>query len=335
MSLFSRVIFRVLYLRKGQVIVRFSYRKGLLARRSYRASLPPTLMGLATFSLVLVLFGGVVYAAAVPALIVQNPVIQSVVESVTASRDESADAADSLSQASGSKSSSAGPVASSSSGGVSFPGVSPLTAPLGDSDASSDSLNEGSPSSTEESQGDSESGEGGSQNPVPPSDEGSGGEDSRPPVQPDPGPDPDEEASFRATLVGYYNNLAPHAQTVSNLFAQFNSNCLSADSDLRMSCFSEVNAEFNALMAAGIEVQNLAVPNGSAYAQKYEDISTLYYDLTSATAALRRAWIINVSLENPSEHQADFMDPILEKTGPDGKIIPLSDFEQRYPGACP
>lgn len=157
--------------------MRFSYRKGLLARRSYRASLPPTLMGLATFSLVLVLFGGVVYAAAVPALIVQNPVIQSVVESVTASRDESADSTDSLSQASGSKSSSAGPVASSSSGGVSFPGISPLTAPSGDSDASSDSLNEGDPSSTEESQDNSESGEDGSQNPVPPSDEGSGGED--------------------------------------------------------------------------------------------------------------------------------------------------------------
>ena len=74
--------------------MRFFHQKGLLVRRSYRASLPPTLMGLATFSLVLVLFGGVVYAAAVPALIVQNPVIQSVVESVTASRDESADAAD-------------------------------------------------------------------------------------------------------------------------------------------------------------------------------------------------------------------------------------------------
>ena len=94
-QLFSRVFFRVLYLRKEQVVVRFFHQKGLLARRSYRASLPPTLMGLATFSLVLVLFGGVVYAAAVPALIVQNPVIQSVVESVTASRDESADAADS------------------------------------------------------------------------------------------------------------------------------------------------------------------------------------------------------------------------------------------------
>lgn len=150
-----------------------------------------------------------------------------------------------------------------------------------------------------------------------------------------PGPDADEEASFRAALIGYYDNLAPHAQTVSNLYAQFNSNCLSVDSDLRMGCFSEVNAEFNALTAAGIEVQNLAVPNGSAYAQKYEDISILYYDLTSATAALRRAWIINVVMENPSEYQEDFMAPILEKTGPDGKIIPLSDFEQRYPGARP
>lgn len=116
-QLFSRVFFRVLYLRKEQVVVRFFHQKGLLARRSYRASLPPTLMGLATFSLVLVLFGGVVYAAAVPALIVQNPVIQSVVESVTASRDESADAADSSSQSSGSKSFSSGPVASSNSGG--------------------------------------------------------------------------------------------------------------------------------------------------------------------------------------------------------------------------
>gem|GEM_PF-6145299 len=74
-------------------------------------------------ALVLVLFGGVVYAAAVPALIVQNPVIQSVVESVTASRDESADAADSSSQSSGSKSFSSGPVASSNSGGVSFPAL--------------------------------------------------------------------------------------------------------------------------------------------------------------------------------------------------------------------
>lgn len=313
--------------------MRFFYRKGLLARRSYRASLPPTLMGLATFSLVLVLFGGVVYAAAVPALIVQNPVIQSVVESVTASRDESADAADSSSQSSESKPSSSGSAASSNSGGVSFPGVSPLAASSGNPDASLDLSNEEGSSSTEEPQGNSESGDGGSQNPVPPSDGGSDGGNSQPPVQ--PGPDADEEASFRATLVGYYNNLAPHAQTVSNLFAQFNSNCLSADSDLRMGCFSEVNAEFNALMAAGIEVQNLAVPNGSAYAQKYEGINTLYSDLTSATAVLRRAWIINVSMENPSEHQADFMAPILEKTGPDGKIIPLSDFEQRYPGARP
>lgn len=313
--------------------MRFFYRKGLLARRSYRASLPPTLMGLATFSLVLVLFGGVVYAAAVPALIVQNPVIQSVVESVTASRDESADAADSSSQSSESKPSSSGSAASSNSGGVSFPGVSPLAASSGNPDASLDPSNEEGSSSTEEPQDNSESGDGGSQNPVPPSDGGSDGGNPQPPVP--PGPDADEDASFRDVLVGYYNNLAPHAQTVSNLYAQFNSNCLSADSDLRMSCFSEVNTEFNALMALGIEVQNLAVPNGSAYAQKYEGINTLYSDLTSATAVLRRAWIINVSMENPSEHQADFMAPILENTGPDGKIIPLSDFEQRYPGARP
>lgn len=313
--------------------MRFFYRKGLLARRSYRASLPPTLMGLATFSLVLVLFGGVVYAAAVPALIVQNPVIQSVVESVTASRDESADAADSSSQSSESKPSSSGSAASSNSGGVSFPGVSPLAASSGNPDASLDPSNEEGSSSTEEPQDNSESGDGDSQNPVPPSDGGSDGGNSQPPVQ--PGPDADEDASFRDVLVGYYNNLAPHAQTVSNLYAQFNSNCLSADSDLRMSCLSEVNTEFNALMASGTEVQNLAVPNGSAYAQKYEDIRMLYYDLISATAALRRAWIINVSMENPSGHQADFMAPILEKTGPDGKIIPLSDFEQRYPGARP
>ena len=313
--------------------MRFFYRKGLLARRSYRASLPPTLMGLATFSFVLVLFGGVVYAAAVPALIVQNPVIQSVVESVTASRDESADAADSSSQSSESKPSSSGSAASSNSGGVSFPGVSPLAASSGNPDASLDPSNEEGSSSTEEPQDNSESGDGGSQNPVPPSDGGSDGGNSQPPVQ--PGPDADEDASFRDVLVGYYNNLAPHAQTVSNLYAQFNSNCLSTDSDLRMSCFSEVNTEFNALMALGIEVQNLAVPNGSAYAQKYEGINTLYSDLTSATAVLRRAWIINVSMENPSEHQADFMAPILENTGPDGKIIPLSDFEQRYPGARP
>lgn len=313
--------------------MRFFHQKGLLARRSYRASLPPTLMGLATFSLVLVLFGGVVYAAAVPALIVQNPVIQSVVESVTASRDESADAADSSSQSSESKPSSSGSAASSNSGGVSFPGVSPLAASSGNPDASLDPSNEEGSSSTEEPQDNSESGDGGSQNPVPPSDGGSDGGNSQPPVQ--PGPDADEDASFRDVLVGYYNNLAPHAQTVSNLYAQFNSNCLSADSDLRMSCFSEVNTEFNALMALGIEVQNLAVPNGSAYAQKYEGINTLYSDLTSATAVLRRAWIINVSMENPSEHQADFMAPILENTGPDGKIIPLSDFEQRYPGARP
>lgn len=105
--------------------MRFFHQKGLLARRSYRASLPATLMGLATFSLVLVLFGGVVYAAAVPALIVQNPVIQSVVESVTASRDESADAADSSSQSSGSKSFSSGPVASSNSGAYRFPASRP------------------------------------------------------------------------------------------------------------------------------------------------------------------------------------------------------------------
>lgn len=313
--------------------MRFFYRKGLLARRSYRASLPPTLMGLATFSFVLVLFGGVVYAAAVPALIVQNPVIQSVVESVTASRDESADAADSSSQSSESKPSSSGSAASSNSGGVSFPGVSPLAASSGNPDASLDPSNEEGSSSTEEPQDNSESGDGGSQNPVPPSDGGSDGGNSQLPVQ--PGPDADEDASFRDVLVGYYNNLAPHAQTVSNLYAQFNSNCLSTDSDLRMSCFSEVNTEFNALMALGIEVQNLAVPNGSAYAQKYEGINTLYSDLTSATAVLRRAWIINVSMENPSEHQTDFMAPILENTGPDGKIIPLSDFEQRYPGARP
>lgn len=267
--------------------MRFFYRKGLLARRSYRASLPPTLMGLATFSLVLVLFGGVVYAAAVPALIVQNPVIQSVVESVTASRDESADAADSSSQSSESKPSSSGSAASSNSGGVSFPGVSPLAASSGNPDASLDPSNEEGSSSTEEPQDNSESGDGGSQNPVPPSDGGSDGGNSQPPVQ--PGPDADEDASFRDVLVGYYNNLAPHAQTVSNLYAQFNSNCLSTDSDLRMSCFSEVNTEFNALMALGIEVQNLAVPNGSAYAQKYEGINTLYSDLTSATAVLRRA----------------------------------------------
>ena len=313
--------------------MRFFYRKGLLARRSYRASLPPTLMGLATFSFVLVLFGGVVYAAAVPALIVQNPVIQSVVESVTASRDESADAADSSSQSSESKPSSSGSAASSNSGGVSFPGVSPLAASSGNPDASLDPSNEEGSSSTEEPQDNSESADGGSQNPVPPSDGGSDGGNSQLPVQ--PGPDADEDASFRDVLVGYYNNLAPHAQTVSNLYAQFNSNCLSTDSDLRMSCFSEVNTEFNALMALGIEVQNLAVPNGSAYAQKYEGINTLYSDLTSATAVLRRAWIINVSMENPSEHQTDFMAPILENTGPDGKIIPLSDFEQRYPGARP
>lgn len=85
-----------------------------------------------------------VFAAAVFALIVQSPRYSVDGRIRDGFCDESTDAADSSLQTSGgSKPSSAGLATSSSSGGISFPGVSLLAVPSGDPDASSDLSNEG------------------------------------------------------------------------------------------------------------------------------------------------------------------------------------------------
>ncbi|MFR4802587.1 MAG: hypothetical protein ACLT98_04250 [Eggerthellaceae bacterium] len=262
-------------------------------------------------------FRGVVYAAAVPAS--SFNVIQSVVESVTASRDES-----------GWRIPHRGLLFRSLLPQVLWRhrareayrfGVSPLSAPSGNSDVADSSNEEGS-SSTESLR-------------IIPNQEGA----------PNPVPPwwriaaeisrlyslvltPMRKRRFLAALIGYYDNLAPTPKRC-RIYAQFNSNCLSVDSDLRMGCFSG-QCRVQRLNDAGIEVQNLAVPNGSAYAFKYEDISILYYLSTSATAALRRAWIINVVMENPLNIRRTSWLQFLKNLS-DGKIIPLSDFEQRYP----
>jgi len=175
-----------------------SIKRRLRWNQAMRSPLPPTLVGLVTFSFVSVALGAGVYLAAVPSLIQQSPGVQTVVTAAVTS------------VLSGEAFSSSGIDASAGT----FDSVD-LSSPEFDS--------------AEHSAGDSSSNSDSSGGIMPPSSgEGGGGNSGEEPEEPEEptAPTEAEEAQYHALIVQEYNNLSEYEQAVQGVIQEFNEQCL-------------------------------------------------------------------------------------------------------------
>lgn len=232
----------------------------LSARRRRRGSLKPALTGLTVFSLTCLLLGSVVYAAAVPGLIMSSDTIAAVIQApanpavgsqrlITSVLGELIGAGgSSQEEADAKEGSSSGGAASSSSGVVSsVGGLSSLSSVVsgtlqgsvgldasgkdgnkdsGDADAESGSSsgNADSNKGQNDAEGDAKPDPEPNPNPDKPGSDGSKPEDPEPEPEPTPepdGPTPEEEEAYHQLLIGYANRLNGYATRVAELRSYF------------------------------------------------------------------------------------------------------------------
>lgn len=267
-----------------------------------RSPLPPTLMGLVTFSFVSVALGAGVYLAAVPSLIQQSPGVQTVATAV----EESGVSEAVTSVLSGEVFSSSGIDASVGT----FDSVD-LSSPEFDSEGSTDDSISNSDPSDEIAP--PSSGEGGGDN---------SGEEPEEPTAPTEA----EEAQYHALIVQEYNNLPEYEQAVQGVIQEFNEQCLNLSSDTRYVCFQNCAGTADDLM----RVSDLRIPEESRWYSAAEGVNQLYEDLTATVYLYQRAWLLNLPLDDPRPYQKEWSQPITEHIV-NGEIDYLTDYMQLKP----
>lgn len=270
--------------------------------QAMRSPLPPTLMGLVTFSFVSVALGAGVYLAAVPSLIQQSPGVQTVATAV----EESGVSEAVTSVLSGEVFSSSGIDASVGT----FDSVD-LSSPEFDSEGSTDDSISNSDPSDEIAP--PSSGEGGGDN---------SGEEPEEPTAPTEA----EEAQYHALIVQEYNNLPEYEQAVQGVIQEFNEQCLNLSSDTRYVCFQNCAGTADDLM----RVSDLRIPEESRWYSAAEGVNQLYEDLTATVYLYQRAWLLNLPLDDPRPYQKEWSQPITEHIV-NGEIDYLTDYMQLKP----
>lgn len=270
--------------------------------QAMRSPLPPTLMGLVTFSFVSVALGAGVYLAAVPSLIQQSPGVQTVATAV----EESGVSEAVTSVLSGEVFSSSGIDASVGT----FDSVD-LSSPEFDSEGSTDDSISNSDPSDEIAP--PSSGEGGGDN---------SGEEPEEPTAPTEA----EEAQYHALIVQEYNNLPEYEQAVQGVIQEFNEQCLNLSSDTRYVCFQNCAGTADDLM----RVSDLRIPEESRWYSAAEGVNQLYEDLTATVYLYQRAWLLNLPLDDPRPYQKEWSQPITEYIV-NGEIDYLTDYMQLKP----
>ena len=274
--------------------------------QAMRSPLPPTLMGLVTFSFVSVALGAGVYLAAVPSLIQQSPGVQTVATAVEESGVSEA-------------------VTSVLSGEVfSSSGVDASVGTFDSVDLSSPEFDSAEPSA-----GDSSSNSDSSGGIMPPSSgEGGGGNSGEEPEEPEEptAPTEAEEAQYHAAIVQAYNNLPQYEQAIQGVIQEFNDYSMSLSSDTRYVCFQNCAGAVYSLDL----VADLRVPEESRWHSAAQGVNQLYGYLSSTGYIYQRAWLLNLPLDDPRPYQKEWSQPITEHIV-NGEIDYLTDYTQLKP----
>ena len=280
-----------------------SIKRRLRWNQAMRSPLPPTLMGLVTFSFVSVALGVGVYLAAVPSLIQQSPGVQTVVTAV----EESGVPEAVTSVLSGEAFSSSGvdaSVGTFDSVDLSSPEFDSAEPSAGDSSSNSDSSGGIMPPS---------SGEGGG---------GNSGEEPEEPEEPT-APTEAEEAQYHAAIVQAYNNLPQYEQAIQGVIQEFNDYSMSLSSDTRYVCFQNCAGAVYSLDL----VADLRVPEESRWHSAAQGVNQLYSNLSSTGYIYQRAWLLNIPLDDPRPYQKEWSQPITEHIV-NGEIDFLTNYTQ-------
>ena len=280
-----------------------SIKRRLRWNQAMRSPLPPTLMGLVTFSFVSVALGVGVYLAAVPSLIQQSPGVQTVVTAV----EESGVPEAVTSVLSGEAFSSSGvdaSVGTFDSVDLSSPEFDSAEPSAGDSSSNSDSSGGIMPPS---------SGEGGG---------GNSGEEPEEPEEPT-APTEAEEAQYHAAIVQAYNNLSQYEQAIQGVIQEFNDYSMSLSSDTRYVCFQNCAGAVYTLDL----VADLRVPEESRWHSAAQGVNQLYSNLSSTGYIYQRAWLLNIPLDDPRPYQKEWSQPITEHIV-NGEIDFLTNYTQ-------
>ena len=283
-------------------------------RRVRRGSVPSALIGLVTFSFVLVVISAAAYTISLPALIsatrsdISDSFFSALVNALVrdASGDESTESAqgagDGASTA-GTQDSDAGQQGTSRApvtiGGVSIDGlISDIT--TGASDAGGDSGTNDSPNQP--------SGDPGETDPVDPAPD--------PEPEPDPGPAPDIDPEVERQIYEYLlvraQSIEGYVGEVNACVTSFNQNCM-APLDTRLACLRECEWLYQRLYGEFADMLNnqLKIPaSKSRYKDAYVDLIAMYRCLFSYLSTIGSAWTANVAFENPAEHVDEFMAPL-------------------------
>lgn len=283
-----------------------SIKRRLRWNQAMRSPLPPTLMGLVTFSFVSVALGAGVYLAAVPSLIQQSPGVQTVVTAV----EESGVPEAVTSVLSGEAFSSSGidtSVGTFDSVDLSSPEFDSAKPSAGDSSSNFDSSGGIMPPS---------SGEGGG---------GNSGEEPEEPEEPT-APTEAEEAQYHAAIVQAYNNLSQYEQAIQGVIQEFNDYSMSLSSDTHYVCFQNCAGTVYSLDL----VADLRVPEESRWHSAAQRVNQLYSNLSSTGYIYQRAWLLNIPLDDPRPYQKEWSQPITEHIV-NGEIDFLTNYTQLKP----
>ena len=277
-------------------------------RRVRRGSVPSALIGLVTFSFVLVVISAAAYTISLPALIsatrsdISDSFFSALVNALV--RDASGDESTESAQGAGDGASTAGTQDSATGqqgtsrapvtiGGVSIDGlISDIT--TGASDAGGDSGTNDSPNQP--------SGDPGETDPV----------DPAPDPEPEPDIDPEVDRQIYESLLARAQSIEGYVGEVNACVTSFNQNCM-APLDTRLACLRECEWLYQRLYGEFADMLNnqLKIPaSTSRYKEAYSDLIAMFRCLFSYVSTIGSAWTANVVFENPADHVDEFMAPI-------------------------
>lgn len=143
-----------------------------------------------------------------------------------------------------------------------------------------------------------------------------------------------DDASIKSMLTSYYDQLSGFDGEVRACATEFNNTYASASMSARRASLESCESLESRVNARLDQVKALNVPQSSAYYVKFQDICTLYDDLSHRIGVIVEAWEICVRYDDPSAHQDEITAPIARDNDGQSNIY-FRDYEQRYPNARP
>lgn len=280
-------------------------------KRIKRLPASPKALGLAAFSLVGLCFGSAVYLAAMPGLIAQSPAVSVASEAGEKASDEANAAFEAAKE-----------TVKKSLSGVSIPVANAKEA---------DSPAVEQPQQPEQKREDRK----------PAVDSAVAVDDS--PVKDDDDVVPDEpsnsdlDAATEAKWCNYYtssyNKLSTMVESYNACVADFNA-LKYAPQRQRQAAASRCKALASELLEGYLHVRDSGIPDASKYHSVKDSQTSCYRCLTGALGSIIDAWDINLSFTDPTDHESEFMAPII-KDQVNGENKYITEFNANYASGCP